>query len=582
MGDLINHFDGFKKLGFDSANQWILYDDRFQKFFNFFTDKITDANILSENEVLEYEEMEIRNELLEVAERTEKLAELENVYPGLRNYTEYEVKNLAEELQLLEHTEDSLSTLVEDMRCTKSKINSRLVDLENKITVVTNKENELLNDCQAKTRRLEELQRENNKLCNEATRCFTKMQSPPLFIHQLPIDQYLLKCETFMQYFTLYMKENFKIQDYAELDSTANDQSEFSEKLQSLAKSLEYYTLEYIKEKAKAKAMQSIIDLQDISQIHVISLSDMEHETHELELMNEHHLKITNETLLNDLTLHIRQHTQQRMELILYENTKLKLERAVKRHETDKRLTKIISDALSNAELVWIAIQLDLERKRNRFVNTEQLSSETDACLRRIRLMRTIQSNNMPYLVQVGGGIPVGSSAAQLLEAIADMLSRHLGQKVRSDVKSCLYEFEKFTRLLSYALQGMIGSKAYAHAVAQMSELERIERLLSPMVYDSPVEAPMFEHVRFLMPIYNAKTNQDRIEKALRYLRTQFQENITERLERDKLWRYSQLLWIWFLTEPRRMIMAIEEAKKAASKIPNTAGIKSLSGIKRK
>lgn len=61
---------------------------------------------------------------------------------------------------------------------------------------------------------------------------------------------------------------------------------------------------------------------------------------------------------------------------------------------------------------------------------------------------------------------------------------------------------------------------------------QRLESLLRPMVYDSPVEAPMFEHLRFLMPIYNAKTNQERIDRTLRYLRTQFQENIAERLVR--------------------------------------------------
>ncbi|XP_020716265.1 augmin complex subunit dgt3 isoform X2 [Ceratitis capitata] len=543
MGDLINHFDGFKKLGFDCANQWILYDDRFQKFFNFFTENITDVNILTEHEVLEYEELKHRNDLLETDERAAKLKELEIANPGLLQYTEEQVASMIEELHLLEHTEECYVNLVDDMRCTKNKINSQLGDLENEISILTNRESDLLSECQAKARQLEEMQRENLKLSNEATRCFTKI-------------------------------------DYTDLDNTAVDHTEFSDKLQSLAKSMEYYTLEYIKEKAKSRATQSLIDLLDLSQIHVISIADVEHETRELELMNEHHLKIAYETLMNDLTLHVRQHTQQRMELILYENTKLKLDRALKRQETDKRLTKIISDALSNAELVWIAIQLDLERKRNRFVNTEQLNSEAEACLKRIKIMRNIQQSQMPQPIQ--GGLFTSTNAASLLDAIAEQLSRHLGQKVRSEAKSCLYEYEKFSRLLSYALQGMIGCKAYAYANAQNNELKNIECLLRPMVFDSPVEAPMFEHVRFLMPIYNAKTNQERIDKALRYLRTQFQENITERIEKDKLWRYNQLLWIWFLTEPRRMIMAIEETKKAASKVPTIVGMKSLSGIKRK
>jgi len=87
----------------------------------------------------------------------------------------------------------------------------------------------------------------------------------------------------------------------------------------------------------------------------------MTREMHDLQLLNDHQLSNIFDTLLNDLTIHIQQHTQRRIELVLYENTKLKLDRAVRRHESDKKLTKIISDALSNAELLWIAIQLDCD-----------------------------------------------------------------------------------------------------------------------------------------------------------------------------------------------------------------------------
>lgn len=58
----------------------------------------------------------------------------------------------------------------------------------------------------------------------------------------------------------------------------------------------------------------------------------------------------------------------------------------------------------------------------------------------------------------------------------------------------------------------------------------RIESILRPFVYDSPVNAPMFENVHYLRPIFNVKTQQYRIEKHLRQLRTEFHENVTERL----------------------------------------------------
>lgn len=103
-------------MGFDCANQWILYDDRFQKFFNFFTENITDVNILTENEVLEFDELKQRGELLESTERAAKLKELEIVNPGLLQYTEEQVTAMSEDLNLLEHTEDCYVSLVEEMR----------------------------------------------------------------------------------------------------------------------------------------------------------------------------------------------------------------------------------------------------------------------------------------------------------------------------------------------------------------------------------------------------------------------------------------------------------------------------------
>lgn len=59
---------------------------------------------------------------------------------------------------------------------------------------------------------------------------------------------------------------------------------------------------------------------------------------------------------------------------------------------------------------------------------------------------------------------------------------------------------------------------------------KRLEAILHPFVYDSPVNVPMFESVHYLRPIFNVQTHQQRIEKHLRRLRTQFRENVSERL----------------------------------------------------
>jgi len=202
-----------------------------------------------------------------------------------------------------------------------------------------------------------------------------------------------------------------------------------------------------------------MIDHIHLNQIHCISLVDMAREAHDLQMLNENHLKHTHDILLNALTLHVEQHTQQRIEVVLYENTKQKLERAKLRSDNDKQLTRVISDALSNAELIWIAIQLDLERKKNSIDNTISLSSQAQACWQRVQMMHSL--NATPKDI-----------SAQFLQQLSSQLSAHLGQNVRStEAKSCLYEYEKFGRLLAYALQSMLSKKSQKYVYEQLAEL---------------------------------------------------------------------------------------------------------------
>lgn len=87
-------------------------------------------------------------------------------------------------------------------------------------------------ECQSKAKKLEEVQRENCQLSEESSKCFTTQQAPPLFMHQQPLDQYFLKCDTFMQYFTLYMRDNFKMLEYADFEVNKMDIQKLNAKLE--------------------------------------------------------------------------------------------------------------------------------------------------------------------------------------------------------------------------------------------------------------------------------------------------------------------------------------------------------------
>ncbi|XP_017146098.1 augmin complex subunit dgt3 [Drosophila miranda] len=556
MGDILSNCDLFKKLGIDSSNQWLLYDEKLEKFFKHLSVSITDSNILTEREVLERDEMQHRANCLTGSELQLKQQEIEAENPGLLTHTQQDVDALSAVGAAIQEASADYASLIENMANTKQTINNNLIELECAASALQNTEKILLSDCQEKAKQLEEMQIENCKVSSEAKKAFISEPMPQLFMHQLPLEHYFHKCDSFMQYFTLYIKENFKIQENNEFSTAEVNILHEKEKLESLERGIQYYALAFIKKKAKAKATQAIIDHLDLGEIHCLSVADMLRETHELQLLNIHHLKNIHDTLMNDVTSLVQQHTEQRIELVLYENTKEKLQRALRRRESDQQLTKIISDALSNAELVWIIIQLDLEKKRNSLDNfSEPLCSQAQATWQRVQTMCSINSSHQ--------GI-----CSQFLQEIASQLAAHLGHNIRaSEAKSCLYEYEKFGRLLSNAFQSMLNRKSCVTAQDQLSELKRLEQTLSPYVYDSPLEQPMLDNVRYLYAIYSVTQEQTRLDEKARHLRTEFQENIVGRMERDKFWRYKMLLWIWFLREPQRMLYAIDEVKKGAAKV---------------
>jgi len=207
-----------------------------------------------------------------------------------------------------------------------------------------------------------------------------------------------------------------------------------------------------------------MVDHISLNQIHCINLVDMAREAHDLQILNENHFKNTNETLLSTLTLLVHQHTQQRIELVLYENSTQKLKRAVRRCENDKQLASVISSALSNAELIWVAIQFDLEKKvktRNCTESSINLCTQAQACWQRVQSMRLLSLNTSPKYI-----------CEQFLHQLSSQLSLHLGQNIPStEAKSCLYEYEKFGRLLVYALESMLNTKPQSYVHEQLADL---------------------------------------------------------------------------------------------------------------
>ena len=112
----------------------------------------------------------------------------------------------------------------------------------------------------------------------------------------------------------------------------------------------------------------------------------------ELRAANEQDL-LRMDLLKHELDTLIRQVNELKIESVLYENNRVKLNRAVSRLEYIQRLDASISRELMNAELLWVLMQLDLEKIRDRFDNADEMNGESKRCFRRIDTMRQIERN---------------------------------------------------------------------------------------------------------------------------------------------------------------------------------------------
>lgn len=105
-----------KKLGVDSSDQWIIYNENFEKFFNFLSENITDANILTEREVLESAALKQRDKWLQEDGRKLKLQQIEVDNPGLLKYTDEDVDILTTEIATIREATEEYSGLIECMQ----------------------------------------------------------------------------------------------------------------------------------------------------------------------------------------------------------------------------------------------------------------------------------------------------------------------------------------------------------------------------------------------------------------------------------------------------------------------------------
>lgn len=163
-------------LGFDETSSWMLYDENLQKFFNFLENNITHENILTSEEVQMANDLESRNALIPEDECNEIISELSQKFDGIFNENiDNEITSLEREIRDLRKAQEMYKEVNLEMKQSLEAMQPRISSMEMEIIDLETFEMRSQEKCFALGNQLQEAQKENKKLSNEAEDCFSRM-----------------------------------------------------------------------------------------------------------------------------------------------------------------------------------------------------------------------------------------------------------------------------------------------------------------------------------------------------------------------------------------------------------------------
>ncbi|XP_049279592.1 augmin complex subunit dgt3 [Anopheles funestus] len=558
-----------KKIGgIDVRHLWIIHDETFREFFEWFT-KIDDENLVTDSLLKCYQEVVRNGAVLQDEVLDEQLKELNQEYAGILDYADCDVEALEQQLEQLVEAEENYEKLLNGAKKTNITLTKELTELERNVREQEYVLDKVTSNNMDMARQLEESQQATQQQLSDLHHCFYQPQNPPLFIHQMPIEQFDAKCDQFLKYLELYVKKHFTVKRLDSSKSTDDvDNQQMIEELESIKMRLDVEELKLLDAKREyAGVMQLVERLQDHCWL-PMKVSALKKQCFELKSANDQDL-LRMDLLNHELDTLIRQMNELKIESVLYENNRVKLDRAVSRLEYIQRLDGSISRELMNAELLWILMQLDLEKIRDRFDNADEMNGESKRCFKRIDAMKQIEKNelheeaNCEYLAQL--------SALVAQDTVCN------GEEPNRSMRVYLQHFCGLSKRLSKQCESIAKGKYSRKADELLKELAHQELLLSRFVFDGPLNYPQFYDQEYLERVQKLSFALNQLERDFRNVRKDFVQNIEEPKQNQKFWLYNQRLWIWFLTEPKKVAFAIKEITAEASK---TASYKSISGIK--
>lgn len=150
-------------IGLDEKNQWLLYDGEMRKFLEYIAENLYGDNVLTNEEVMQYETLKDSGELKTGEELSEQLKELEQCFPGIFDVTDKSIEEMQLEIEFLKKDTAEREKRISRMQETQRKQEIAVAQSQKRIDELDYLEKLQIEECTEKSKRLEDLQKCNHK-----------------------------------------------------------------------------------------------------------------------------------------------------------------------------------------------------------------------------------------------------------------------------------------------------------------------------------------------------------------------------------------------------------------------------------
>ncbi|XP_063699199.1 augmin complex subunit dgt3 [Culicoides brevitarsis] len=550
--------DILKKLGIDGENaQWMLATA--PEFFQWIQENVSEENILSPAEIKEYEDLKKAGKLLSDKNLTEKLQEISNENPGIDDCCEEDLEIATKRVSELRKIVEKQKSAVEELSFTEKQQETKLEKVKLRLSDAEKETKASIESAGKVALELQAVEEENRKLYQDLQ---NSVNTPKIFTHQMPFYEHYNFIEEFIKELESYCEQNQILTAVSVVEE--NYDSKLGElqiakdgfvnaRYQEILLEMQIAAMEAVSQKVKSGAVQLPSDMNQLMSMMSEFSAVNEQKENQVSSLKQRILERINDLVLSQI------------ELLSTKNIKFKHSRATSRIENINQLKPFVTKTIQMSEIIWFAINLDWER-----LNKDFSGDDFGACHSthmRIQIMkRLVKGDVMPKNLQI--------AQDQTMKLISEVIGLN-GVKI-SNVSEIIQAYSEFERDLSSSFKAVSEGIAAENFNKILPELQKIEKIYEKFVYGGTTAKPVLGDPRFTRKILKIKTKNKNYQAKYADLKAECKQ-LEDTSAHDKYYRYYTALWIWFLTEPMKVLQAIKEVKAATEKAPVH-----LSGLRRK